>query len=183
MPDRPAAPGRRSLLAALGASLILPGCAGPRPRDYAAEKPALDLRDYFNGRLTAHGMFSDRSGRVVKRFTVALDGRWTGDDGVLDEHFRYSDGSTERRTWTLRHLGDGRYTGRAGDVVGEASGEGAGNAFRWRYTLALPVDGRVWHVDLDDWMFLIDDRTLLNRSAMSKLGIHLGDVTLAFTRG
>lgn len=51
---------------------------------------------------------------------------------------------------------------------------------QWRYTLALPVDGRVWEVQFDDWMVLMDDRMLLNRAAMSKLGIRLGDVTLAF---
>jgi NOL1/NOP2/fmu family ribosome biogenesis protein len=48
--------------------------------------------------------------------------------------------------------------------------------------LALPVDGTIWNVDLDDWMFLIDEKVLLNRSAMSKFGIHLGEVTLSFTR-
>jgi hypothetical protein len=58
-----------------------------------------------------------------------------------------------------------RYVGRADDVVGEAQGEAAGNALRWRYVLALPVDGRVWNVDFDDWMFLIDDKVMLNRSA------------------
>ena len=48
--------------------------------------------------------------------------------------------------------------------------------------MALPVDGRVWHVDFDDWMFLIDDRVMLNRSEMKKFGFHLGQVTLSFTR-
>ena len=56
----------------------------------------------------------------------------------------------------------------------------AGNALRWRYVLALPVDGKVYHVDFDDWMFLMDDKVMLNRSAMSKWGFHLGDVTLSF---
>ena len=82
----------------------------------------------------------------------------------------------------MHHLGDGRYTGRADDVVGEASGQTSGNAFRWGYTLALPVDGRVWHVQFDDWMFLIDDRVMLNRARMSKWGFQLGEVTLSFTR-
>jgi hypothetical protein len=132
-------------------------------QDYAKEQPQLDLRQYFNGPLTAHGMFTDRSGKVVKRFTVRMTGRWKGDEGTLDEHFVYSDGSTQQRTWHLRHLGDGRYSGRADDVVGEAQGQSAGNAIRWSYVLALPVDGRVWNVRMDDWMYLMDGRTLLNR--------------------
>ena len=64
--------------------------------------------------------------------------------------------------------------------MGEARGEAAGNALRWRYVLALPVDDKIYHVDFDDWMFLMDDKVMLNRSAMSKWGFHLGDVTLSF---
>ena len=100
---------------------------------------ALSLRDYFNGRVRRHGMFQDRAGKVVKRFTVTMDCRWNGDTGVLDEAFRYSDGSTQRRVWTLRALGDGRFTGTADDVVGTAEGEQRGNAFHWNYTLRQPV--------------------------------------------
>ena len=170
--------------AALGvtAALSLAGCAGPSIQDYAQEQPRLDLRQYFNGPLTAHGMFTDRSGQVVKRFTVRMTGSWQGNEGTLDEHFVYSDGSTQQRVWHIRHRGDGRYSGRADDVVGEAQGESAGNAIRWRYVLALPVNGRVWNVHMDDWMFLMDERILLNRTAMSKFGLHLGDVTLAFVK-
>ncbi|NDH30917.1 MAG: DUF3833 family protein, partial [Betaproteobacteria bacterium] len=72
--------------------------------------------------------------------------------------------------------------GRAEDVVGEAIGEASGNALRWRYTLALPVDGRVWHVQFDDWMFLINDQVMINRAKMSKFGIELGEVTLSFVK-
>lgn len=172
---------RRGLLGM--ACALLTGCAGPQVQDYAHEQPALDLRTFLNGKLTAKGMFTDRSGRVVKRFTVAMKGSWQGDEGVLDEHFAYSDGSTQRRVWRLKALGQGRYAGTADDVIGEAKGEGAGNAFRWGYTLALPVEGQVWQVSLDDWMYLIDRQTLLNRSAMSKFGLHLGDVTLVITKG
>lgn len=172
---------RRTLLGA-GAAIALTGCASPQVQDYAREAPRLDLRSFFNGTLSAKGMFTDRSGLVVKRFTVRMEARWDGDTGVLDEHFQYSDGSTQRRVWRLRALGPERFSGTADDVVGEAAGESAGNALRWNYTLALPVDGRVWNVALDDWMFLIDERTILNRSAMSKFGLHLGDVTLVITK-
>ena len=159
----------------------LSGCASaPTPADYAAEQPVFDLRAYFNGPLTAHGIFTDRSGRLVKRFTVKLVGRWDGPKGVLEEDFVYSDGSTQRRVWRLTDLGQGRWQGEADDVVGVATGQSAGNALNWRYTLSLPVDGRVYHVQFDDWMFLMDDRVLLNKAVMSKFGITLGEVTLSF---
>ncbi len=164
----------------------LTGCAGPQISDYAAEKPVLDMRRYFNGTVDAYGVFTDRSGKVVKRFTVVMTCSWQGppgaETGVLDEAFTYSDGSTDRRVWTLKRTPDGRYTGTAADVLGEAAGEEKGNAFRWGYTLKLPVDGRVIEVQFDDWMYLMNDKVLLNKAVMSKFGVRLGEVTLSFVK-
>jgi Protein of unknown function (DUF3833) len=174
---------RRRALTVCAAALMLTACASaPTPADYASESPKLDLRSYFNGPLTAHGLFTDRSGKVVRRFTVKMTGTWTGNQGVLDEDFTYSDGKREKRVWRLTDLGGGRYSGRADDVVGEAAGTAAGNALNWRYTLALKVDERVINVEFDDWMYLMDERVMLNKAAMSKFGIYLGEVTLAFTK-
>lgn len=172
---------RRSMLAAaLSATALLAGCAAPTPADYASEKPTLDLKAYFNGDITAHGLFTDRSGKVVRRFTVAMTCTWQGDDGVLDERFVYNDGEQQRRVWRMKKLGDGKYSGTADDVVGVAQGQTSGNAFQWRYTLKLPVDGSTYEVQFDDWMYLMDERVMLNKAVMSKLGVRLGDVTLAF---
>lgn len=170
----------KKLLCVLAGVIGLSGCGSVEVQRYAQEKPVLDLREYFNGTLDAHGIFQNRSGEVVKRFHVLIEASWEGDVGTLDEHFTYSDGTTQRRIWTVTRQGEGRYSGTAGDVVGEAIGEAAGNALRWRYALALPVGEKVYNVDFDDWMFLMDERVMLNRSVMSKFGIHLGEVTLSF---
>jgi hypothetical protein len=168
------------LALAFGLVALLGGCATVNVQDYRHEKPELDLSRYFDGTIDAWGVFQDRSGRVVKRFTVRIDAKWNGDTGTLDEAFTYSDGTTQRRVWTIVKAPGGRYVGTAGDVVGEAHGEAAGNALRWRYVMALEVDGRTWHVDFDDWMVLMDENVMLNRSVMSKFGFRLGEVTLAF---
>ena len=170
------------LLCAAALSLGLTACASTGVEQYRAETPVLDLKTYFNGTLDAWGMFQGRSGEVKKRFHVRIDARWEGDVGVLDERFSWSDGTTSTRVWTLTRQADGSFRGRADDVIGEALGEAAGNALRWRYVLALPVDDKVYHVDFDDWMFLIDDKVMLNRSFMSKWGFRLGEVTLTFVK-
>lgn len=173
---------RRLLITATASTLLLLGCASPQPSDYAAEKPVLDLRQYFNGELLAHGIFTDRSGKVARRFVVKMTGTWQGNQGTLDERFTYSDGKTERRVWRLTDEGGGRWSGRADDVVGTAEGRAAGNALNWRYTLKLPVDDKVYEVQFDDWMYLVDDKVMLNKAVMSKFGITLGEVTLSFTK-
>ena len=173
---------RHVLLTLLAGSAVLAGCAGSQVSDYAQQRPALQLDRYFNGRIRAHGIFQKRGGEVVRRFTVVMDCHWEGNQGVLDEAFSYSDGSTSRRVWRLTKHEGGRYTGRADDVVGEAAGQESGNAFRWNYTLRLPVDGKEYEVQFDDWMFLVDERVMLNRATMSKFGITLGEVLLSFTK-
>jgi len=161
---------------------LLAGCSSLGPDAYRAEQPQLDVFRYFDGTVDAWGQFEDRSGKVVKRFTVVIRGKVDGDQLTLDEDFSYSDGAQQKRVWRIQRLGDGRFAGSAGDVVGAAGGEAAGNALRWRYVLALEVDGRTWHVDFDDWMYLQDERVMLNRSVMSKWGIRLGEVFIAFRR-
>ena len=163
-------------------TLGLAGCASTSVDHYRAEQPALDLKTYLNGTLDAWGMFQGRSGEVKKRFHVVIDAKWNGDTGVLDENFKWSDGTASRRVWTLKKQADGSFRGTADDVVGEAIGEVAGNALRWRYVLALPVDGKTYNVDFDDWMFLMDDKVMMNRSYMTKWGINLGEVTLTFVK-
>ena len=169
-------------LAAVGTALALAGCASQDISNYANEKPALDLQQYFNGTLDAYGVFTDRSGAVVKRFTVLMECKWTGDEGVLDEAFTYSDGTKQTRIWRLTKTGNGKFVGRADDVVGEALGESRGNAFHWTYTMRLPVDDKVYDVQFDDWMYLMTDKVMLNKATMSKFGVRLGEVTLSFTK-
>ena len=175
---------RRLLLSAATASsaLALGACSTQTIDQYRAEKPVLDLQQYFNGVLDAYGVFTDRSGAVVKRFTVVMRCSWQGDEGVLDEDFSYSDGTQQKRIWRLKKLADGRYTGTADDVVGTAQGQARGNAFYWTYTLSLPVDGSVYEVKFDDWMYLMSDTVMLNKATMSKFGVRLGEVTLSFTK-
>ncbi|MFZ4758331.1 MAG: DUF3833 domain-containing protein [Burkholderiaceae bacterium] len=174
---------RRAALGGLvGGLAIASGCAGIDPTQYAAEKPLLDLKQYFDGDIDAWGVFQDRGGKIVRRFTVKMKCGWTGDTGTLDEDFTYSDGKKEKRIWTVRKLPGGRYTGTAADVVGEAQGIASGNALNWKYVLALNVDGTTWNVDFDDWMYLVDERVMLNRATMSKFGVRLGEVLLSFTK-
>jgi hypothetical protein len=127
-------------------------------------------------------MFQDRSGKVVKRFSVVILCSWKDNVGTLDEDFTYSDGTKQKRLWTIRKNADGQYIGTASDVVGEAIGITAGNALRWKYVLALPVGDKVYNVNFEDWMFLMDDKVMLNRAEMSKFGFKLGEVTLSFNK-
>jgi len=161
---------------------LLTACAGPNVQQYQEQEPKLDLPGYFIGTTHAWGMFQRRGGEVVKRFHVEITGSGDASQLTLDERFRYDDGSTQRRVWRLSRAADGRWLGRADDVDGVAQGEVAGNALHWQYTLMLPVDGSTYAMRFDDWMFLIDPCTMINRASMGKFGLELGQVTLMFRK-
>jgi len=165
-------------------SIFLLACSRPHVLQYASQKPALDLSEYFSGTIDAYGIFTDRNGVVKKRFIVLIQANWKVIDGkkvgTLDESFDYSDGEKQKRVWTLTEIAPGKYSGRADDVVGEAFGESAGNALNWTYTLALPVDGTIYNVQFNDWMYLVNSKVMINKAKMSKFGIELGEVTLSF---
>jgi hypothetical protein len=170
------------LPALLASLLALAGCTSVTPLDYRAEKPELDLARYFNGPIDGWGMVQDRSGKVLRRFYVRIDARWQGGVGTLDESFDWSDGKKEKRVWTITRIDANNYSGKAGDVVGTASGVAYGNALQWKYVLRLPPEQGGWEVDLDDWMYLVDADTLLNRSTITKFGIRFAEITIAFRK-
>ena len=166
----------------VAASLLLGGCGATSVEEYAATQPALDLREFFDGDLVAHGMLQDRSGRMTRRFTATLQGSWNGESGTLVEHFVFDDGEEQDRTWTLQHLGSGRYSGTAGDVLGTASGATAGSVFQWRYQLDVPWRDGTIAVTLDDWLYLVDERHLINRTELTKFGFRVGELTLVISK-
>lgn len=161
--------------------LVLGGCSVALD-DYRGTSPELRLERYFLGHTLAHGIVQDRSGRVIKRMQVTLDGAWEGDEFVLREDFRYDDGTSEQRVWRLTVQPDGSYIGRAADVVGEARGGAVGHAVEWRYTLRVPTEGRTYDLAFDDRMWLLADGTLINRAEFSKFGIRFGEVTIFFSK-
>ena len=124
-----------------------------------------------------------RDGEVKKRFYVDIDATHEGDDVIiLDEKFSWADGSKSQRIWRLTEKSNGRWIGTADDVVGEATGDVVGNTLHWDYVLNLPVEDKTYKVNFDDWMYLINDDVMLNRSVMTKFGVELGSVTLSMHR-
>jgi hypothetical protein len=150
--------------------------------DYQGTQPKLDLKQFFTGKLKAYGMVQNRSGQVTRHFTADLVGTWKGDEGVLDEVFYFNDGEVQTRVWRLTQQPDGSYVGTAGDVIGQAEGGHQGFAFHWNYTLAVNVDDAIWHIDMDDWMYMITPNRLINQTQMSKWGIHVGQVSLVIEK-
>lgn len=168
-------------LATIGIALLVLGCS-TSVEEYRGSTPDFDLFEYFDGEVLAWGMLQDRNGKQTRRFAVTIIGRVQGNTLTLDEDFIFDDGEKQQRTWVITHHMDGHYTGRAGDVVGEASGKVAGNALNWKYVLRVPVDGSSYDIKFDDWMFRQDQTRVFNVATMSKWGFTVGTITLFFEK-
>jgi hypothetical protein len=171
----------RGALAALGLA-FLTACSTIRVDDYRDQKPTLALEQFFDGKLVAKGAVYDGSGLLLRRFTADIVATWDGDKGRLDEVFLWSDGEKQLRTWELAKSGPDAFRGTATDVVGTAFGRGAGNAFNWRYKLRIDTGHSEIDLRMDDWMYLIDERTLLNKTAMTFFGFDVGEVVLVIEK-
>jgi hypothetical protein len=162
----------------MGLMTFLNGCATPSMQAYKDTKPVLDLQTYFTGPIKAWGLIQNRSGEVTRRFDVTMNGTWKGDVGTLEEHFQYYDGETQKRVWTITKTAENRYEGTAGDILDKASGHSSGSAMRWAYKMDLPVGDTTYRITFDDWMFLMNDGVLINRSYLKKFGITVAELTL-----
>jgi hypothetical protein len=164
--------------AILGLALLLSGCS-QSVTDYVNDTPKLKLDQFFQGQSRAWGVLHDWRGKQSVRFTAELCGSWQGNNGDLYELFYFSDGRIEQRHWQLQQNADGSISGSAGDVIGEATGQLAGNALYWEYTLRVPYDGDTLDVKVKDWLYLVDEQNLLNRSTLHKFGVTVGELTLS----
>ena len=163
--------------------LFLTSCSSDMNiNDFSNNKPKFKLEEYFNGKTEAWGMFHDRFGNLKRSFKVDIVGILDSDTLTLDEKFVYDDGEKDTRIWTIKILGDDKYSGEASDVVGKATGVASGNALNWRYKLNLKVKDSTIIVDFDDWMFLQDKGILINRAEVKKWGLNIGVVTITFLK-
>ena len=157
-------------------------CAIQSLENYENEKPSFDLQEFFDGNTTGWGIVQDRSGTVTRRFVVEILGKFNGNEGTLDEQFKWSDGKVEQRIWRLNKVNSKQWIGKADDVVGKAVGTISGNTLKWEYILKLPLENGSVNVKFDDWMYLVDKNVLMNKAKFSKFGFVLGEVTLSFVK-
>lgn len=162
----------------IGILVMLSGCAGNNLEYYKGTTPQADLREYFNGPVKAWGIVQNFSGRVTRRFDVQMVGKWDGDIGTLTEDFTYYDGEKQQRVWTIKKQADGSYEGTAPDIIDKATGQTGGSAVRWNYVMDVPVDDTTYRLRFDDWMWVMNDGVLINRSYLKKFGITVAELTI-----
>jgi hypothetical protein len=149
---------------------------GQQGEDYVDGFPQFDLKEHLNGKMICEGVIYGPMGRVTSSFAADFDITWTGDVGVMKEHFRYNDGSTQDREWTITLGKDGAFTSTAPDVPGGGTGMQAGFAVQMLYKIKLPDDAGGHVLNTVDWMYLTPDGTIMNRSQFRKFGLRVAEL-------
>jgi len=175
------------LLAVAGLTIAISGCSSTSVQYYAERSPELIPQQFFDGRLCADGIVKDYRDRVSRQFSARIMASWDeAGVGKLDETFQFSDrvdGDYEKRIWTLVPDGNGSYMVRANDVPEPVRMEFAGNSLNMEYVLHYDTgEGDILKLNMDDWMFLVNDRTIVNETRMSKFGLTVGRVILTIRK-
>ncbi|MEL6168853.1 MAG: DUF3833 domain-containing protein [Pseudomonadota bacterium] len=155
---------------------------GQRPEDYASLGPKVDVREHLNGPLLCEGVIYGPTGRVSSRFVADMEARWSGNTGVMKERFRYDGGTTQDREWRLTLGNDGRIKAEADDVVGEGTGIQSGPTILLKYRLKLPESSGGHVLDTTDWMYLVENGTIINHSQFRKFGFKVAELVATFRR-
>ena len=158
---------------------ILPGCHNNSIEYYGARKNKIDLRSFFDGEIECWGVIFDYKGRQSRSFYAKIKGSWSdSNNGKLEEWFDFDDGEKTERQWNISFSNNSLFVANAHDVVGEAKGQQAGNAININYTLQVPYNNSTINLKMDDWMYLVDDNIVLNRTSMKKFGFKVGELML-----
>ena len=176
------ATGARAALYCCGAALAV-GCAPPLPpAAFAATTPAFDPVAFWTGHTSSWGVIENRDGAPTAIITTTTDATPEGAGGLHMVQHVVHDGQDSVRDWHIRRLGGGRFEATANDLVGVARGATSGRTLHWTWTLATKPGNCLFDVTMDQWMYLADDGTLMNRTIITKLGVRLAEVSEQFVR-
>ncbi len=147
-----------------------------RSEDYAGAGPEFDLTQHLAGPLLCEGVLYGPTGRVRARFVADMRGSWLNGTGTLTEEFRYDSGATQSRSWTLKLDDSGRIRAEAPDLVGPGEGRQSGPTVRLNYRIRLPEASGGHVLDVTDWMYLLENGAIINRSEFRKFGIPVAEL-------
>ena len=150
--------------------------AAQTPTDYASSGPQFDLREHLKGPILCEGVIYGPTGRVTSRFVADFDAQWNGNTGIMRETFRYDSGNVQDREWRLTLGNDGSIKADADDLVGTGTGHQSGASVQLNYKIKLPDHSGGHVLDTTDWMYLVENGAIINRSQFRKFGIKVAEL-------
>ena len=138
-----------------------PQPAAPQP---VAAAPRFDPLQFFNGLSRGEGRLkvAMRARRLVN---VRSSGERRGNTLVLEQRIEEDGQPARERTWEIREVSPGRYTGTLSDAAGPVTGEIRGNRLHLSFKMKVVLKA-------DQWLTLAPDgQSAHNVMKVRKLGV------------
>ena len=152
------------------------GFRAQRPRHYVASTPVFDIREVLKGPMLCEGVIYGPFGRVSTRFVAQMFAEWQGNEGRMTEEFHYDSGTIQHREWTLKLSDDGQIQATAPDLIGTGHGQQSGATVMLSYEIKLNKEAGGHALKVTDWMYLMDNGAIMNRSQFRKFGFKVAEL-------
>jgi hypothetical protein len=149
---------------------------------FKSDSKIFDIRKVLEGNMVAEGMVYGISGGLSSTFTAQFLGNWVNNEGSFIENFQFSTGKNQIRKWNLTIDSNGKIIGTADDIIGKAVGQQYGSAVMLSYKLKLSEDLGGHVIKVIDWMHLLENDTIFNRSEFRKFGFKVGELVATFRK-
>jgi hypothetical protein len=73
-------------------------------------------------------------------------------------------------------MNSGKISAEASDLIGTGVGAQSGSTINLNYNIKLPEDAGGHELAVVDWMYLLPNGTIMNRSQFYKYGIKVGEL-------
>jgi hypothetical protein len=168
--------------ASLLLAATLAACSKPLPvAHFAGTTPTFDAVAFWAGHHRSWGVIENRAGGPTDTVITDCVGTPEGQDGLhMVQMLTLGDGTVQHRDWHLHRAGHD-FVATANDMVGEAHGTASGRVFHWNFVLATKPGNALFNVTFDQWMYLLDDGSMMNRTTVRKLGIIIAEVSEVFS--
>jgi hypothetical protein len=164
-------------------ALLLAGCASPLPPTaFANTTPAFDPINFWTGHTSSWGVIENVNGDPTSILSTTTDGTPEGAGGLHMVQHVYRGNEVTERDWHIRRVAPGQFEAAASDVAGTAHGTASGRTLHWTWILETKPGHPLFNVTMDQWMYLADNGTLLNRTIIRKFGFRLAEISEQFVR-
>tara|TARA_B100001121_G_C18431169_1_gene499285 strand:- start:46 stop:501 length:456 start_codon:yes stop_codon:yes gene_type:complete len=137
---------------------------------------------YFEGKVIAQGhLIQNFPRKIIKNLDVNFQGKVFKNRIIIKED--YKDGiKKEKRTWEFEKITKTKYVGIEENVIGNIDVKINKNLLKMRYIFRLIFKGKEIHVKIEDDMYLLNNREVINSTRVSKLGIKLAETFLLYKK-
>lgn len=157
----------------------------PKIEAYKNNEPKVDFRDFFSHNLVAHGTYFDMFGNASSRFIMKSSKSKVKDKEktFYDQSIKYIETGEYKEMRSYAIFGNdypNKFIYKDEMMVDEGVYSQSGNALNIKYKLI--VGKKSTTVFCDDWAYMVDKDTLINKIKIKKFGITIGHIVMSIKK-